>query len=91
MFDIVILILTSYKGPRGGHMDGCAKERQAQADLGSGKHKHKHKHKHKQKHKHKNKHEPKHKHKLIWGQEKLLLKENSPEKSCRQQLYNLLR
>ena len=85
MFDIVILILTSYKGPRGGYVDGRAEERQAQADLGSGKRKHKHEHKHKHKHEHK------HKHKLIWGQEKLLLKENSPEKSCRQQLYNLLR
>ena len=29
------------------------------------------------------------KHKLIWGQEKLLLKEKNPEESCRQQLYNL--
>ena len=89
MFDIVILILTSYKGPRGGYVDCRAEKRQAQADLGSGKRKHKHKHEHK--HKHKHEHEHKHKHKLIWGQEKLLLKENSPEKSCRQQLYNLAR
>ena len=36
MFDIVILILTSYKGPRGGYVDGRAEERQAQADLGPG-------------------------------------------------------
>ena len=29
------------------------------------------------------------KHKLIWGQEKLLLKERNPEETCRQRLYNL--
>ena len=36
MFDIAILILTSYKEPRGGNVDGRAEERQAQADLGPG-------------------------------------------------------
>ena len=30
------------------------------------------------------------KHKLIWGQEKLLLKERNPEETCRQRLFNLL-